>query len=73
VGLQHLDLVAVGILHKEEPRHHPAVAVEFLYRQRADAEIVEPFVLAIEIGDRESDMAIARAQLIGLGPAMVPG
>jgi hypothetical protein len=30
-------------------------------------------MLAIQIGDGEGDMAIARAQLVGLGAAVVPG
>src|SRR5262245_33232529 len=69
VSLQHLDLVAIGVLHEKEACHQPAIAVEFLDGQRADAEVAQPFVLAIQIGNGERHMAVAIAQLIGLGAA----
>src|SRR5215475_14955170 len=36
VSLQDFDLVAVGVLHEEEPRHQRAVAEELLDRVRSE-------------------------------------
>ena len=51
VALQHLDLVAVRILHEEEPRHQAAVAVELLDVGGLQPERSEPPVLGVEVVD----------------------
>src|SRR5215470_18716042 len=72
VPLQHLDLVAVGILQEEEPRHQSAVAVEFLDRVRGQPRRHQARMLAVEIVDREGDVAVAAAVTVGLGLPLVP-
>src|SRR5215813_1059812 len=73
VPLQHLDLVAVGVLQEEEAGHQSAIAFEFLDRVGCEAELGQPRMLAVEIVDREGDIAVAAAMAVGLGLALVPG
>ena len=56
VPLQHLDLVAVRILHEEEPRHQRALAVKFLYLGRVQPLAGKPVVLRRRVIDAEGDM-----------------
>ena len=71
MALQHLDLVAVRVLDEEEPRHQRAVAVELLDVGGFEPLLLEPPVLGVEVGDRERDVAVAVAVLIGLLAALV--
>ena len=66
VALQHLDLVAVRVLHEEEPRHQAAVALKLLDVGGLQAELLEAPVLGVEVGDRERDVAVAVAVLVRL-------
>ena len=69
VALEDLDLVAVGVLDEEEPRHQRAVAVELLDVGGLQPELLEAPVLGVEIVDRERDVAVAVAVPIGLARA----
>src|SRR5690606_7941276 len=71
VALQHLDLVAVRILHEEEARHQRAVAVELLDVRGFESELLEAPVLGVEVVDRERDVAVAVAVLIGFASPLV--
>jgi hypothetical protein len=71
VALQHLDLVAVGVLDEEEPRHQPAVAVELLDLGGLQPELLEPPVLGVEVVDRERDVAVGVTVLVGLAAPLV--
>ena len=71
MSLQHLDLVAVGVLDEEEPRHQPAVAVELLDVRRVQPLLLEPSVLGVQVIHREGDVAVAVAMLIGLVAPLV--
>src|SRR5215510_6407568 len=73
VPLQHLDLVAVGVLQEEEARHQAAVSVELLDRIRCQPCPDQPRMLAVEIVDREGHMAVAATVAVGLGLSLVPG
>ena len=66
VPLQHLDLVAVGIGDEEEPRQQRAVAVELDDLARRQPGRLEAACSAVEIVDREGEVAVAVAELIGL-------
>ena len=71
-GAADFDLVAVGVLDEEEARHQRALAVEFL--DRVDpVPRRHPRMFGVEIVDGESDMAIAGAELVGLGAAVIDG
>src|SRR6185312_16496210 len=66
VPLQHLDLVAVGVLQEEEAGHQPTVAVELLDRIRRQPRPDQPRMLAVEVVDREGHMAVTAAVRVGL-------
>jgi hypothetical protein len=71
VALEHLDLVAVGVLDEEEARHQRALAVELLDVVGIEPLLLESPVLGVEAGDRERDVAVAIALLIRLLAALV--
>jgi hypothetical protein len=71
--LQDLDLVAVGILDEEEPGDANAIAVELDDLLRVEAERADAVMLAVEIGDRDGDVAVAVAKDVGLLPPLVDG
>ena len=71
--LQHLDLVAVGVGDEEELGHQRSVAMEFLDRIGIEAGLAEARVLAVDIIDADSEMAVARAMRIGFAAAVVDG
>src|SRR4051812_41047457 len=59
VLLQHLDLVAVRVLHEEEARHQRAVAEEFLDRIRLEAFALEARMLGRKVVDRDRNVPVA--------------
>jgi hypothetical protein len=61
VPLQHLDLVPVGVLHEKETCHQRPVAMKLLDRVWRQTQFFEPRVLAVQILNRERDMAIGIA------------
>jgi hypothetical protein len=73
VLLQNLDLVAVRVLNEEEPRHQHAIAVELDDIAGLQPGGFEPRMFGVQIIHREGDMAIAVAEVIGLGSALVDG
>ncbi len=64
--LQHLDLVAVRVLHEEEARHQGAVAKELFDVGGLQAGFAKAAVLGVEIVDRKGDVAVAVAVPVGL-------
>jgi hypothetical protein len=73
VLLQDLDLVAVRVLDEKESRHQRAVAVELDDVAGFQPGRLEARMLGIEITDGKGDMAVAGAQVIRLGGALVDG
>ena len=71
--LEHLDLVAVRVGDEEEAREQRAVAVELDDPARGEAGGLEAGVLGVEIVDDEGDVAVAVAEVVGLGAALVDG
>ncbi len=63
---QHLDLVAVRILHEEKARHETAVAVELLHVVRLEALLDETPMLGPGVVDADRDVAVAVAVGVGL-------
>ena len=73
VALEHLDLVAVGILDEEEARQRAAVVAELADRVGGEAGGGEAGVLGVEVADGEGEVAVAVAEGIGRGAALVDG
>jgi hypothetical protein len=71
--LQDLDLVAVRILDEEKPRDQRPVALELDNVARRKPERADAVMLGVEIGDRDREMAVAVAELIGLLAPLVDG
>src|SRR5579871_3231261 len=69
--LQHFDLVAVGILDEEEAGDLSPLVVELDDLARLQAFGLETPMFRIEIVDDESDMAVAVAERVRLGPPLV--
>jgi len=59
--LEHLHLVAVGVLHEEEARHQRALAHELLDRVGIETGFGEAVVLGVEIVDGDCDVPVAVA------------
>ena len=62
LSLHYLDLVAVRILHEEEPDREPTVAVTLLDRGGIKAEARTLLVLVFKIIHREGDMPVGRSR-----------
>jgi hypothetical protein len=73
VPLQHFDPVAIGVGEEEEAGEERAVALEILDRPRVEAGPDQPTVLGVEVVRHESDVAVAVAEGVGLGAALVDG
>ncbi|CDX26349.1 hypothetical protein MPLSOD_100340 [Mesorhizobium sp. SOD10] len=71
--LQDLDLVTVGIVDEEEAGDQRPVVVELDDPLRIETERADPVVLAVEIGDRDGEMAVSVTKRIGLGAPLVHG
>ena len=71
--LQHLDLIAVRILHEEEARHQRSALRHFFNWIGYEPFVRKPRVLSGEIIDRNRQMAITIALLVGLGAAVING
>ena len=70
--LQHLDLVAVGVGDEEEAGDDAARRCSEIHQlARAEARRREPRMLGVDIIDRHGKMAVAVAEIVGLGPALV--
>src|SRR3569832_2476666 len=72
-ALDHLDLVAVRIGHKEEARQGRAVVLEIAQRSRCQLLTFEAGMLGVEIFDHDSEMAVAIAERVGLLAAVIDG
>src|SRR6056297_769775 len=72
-ALQHLDLVAVRVGHEEELADKLAVGGEFHDLAGAEALGGEARVLGVEVLDQHGEVAVAIAEVIGLGAALVDG
>jgi len=64
--MQYFDLVAIGILHKEEAGQKFIASLEFFYRQRGIAQLLELVAHGVQIICHESIVAIAITMRIGL-------
>ena len=73
VALKNLDLVAVRILDEEELGEQAAIPMKFLHRRRLETELLEATLLRLDIIDREGDVAIPVAEIIGLRAAVIDG
>ena len=71
--LQHLDLVAIGILDEKESGHQSFVAKELFDVIRLKAELSEPPVLGVQVIHSEGDVTIARAMAVSLRLVVVEG
>ena len=59
--LQHLDLVAIGVLDKKEPREQFAVSFKFFDGGGRPLQVAEALELLIEIIDHEGGVPVACA------------
>jgi hypothetical protein len=73
VLLHHLDLVTIGIFHKEETRHQRSVAEEFFDRLGLQAFLAEPCVLGSKVVDHNRQMTVPVAGYIGCSPPVIDG
>src|SRR3954451_10953414 len=71
--LQNLDAVPVRILDEEEARDQRAIVVQRLDVPGRGARVHHALTLGVEIVDDDGQVAMAVAELVRLGPAMVDG
>src|SRR5262245_50048187 len=71
--LQDFDLVAVGILHEEEPRHKRSIAMELLDGSGIQSRLAQALMLTVEIVGRDGEVAVAAAVRVRLRASMIDG
>src|SRR5690606_14604185 len=71
VFLEDLYLVAVGVLDEEELGEQRPLAVKLLDRLRLQPLALEARVLGLDVVDREGDMPVAGAEVVGLALSVI--
>jgi hypothetical protein len=71
VALQHFDLVAVRVLHKEKAGDEPVAVLEFLDIVGGEAQRFHSCMFGVEIVDADRDVPVARAVGVRFGAPLV--
>ncbi len=73
ITLQHLDLIPVGVLQKEEPGHHFPFSVKLFDRVGVEAQFLKTGMFLLEIFDRHCNMTITVTVCVWFLLSMIDG